>query len=564
MIRRPLTASCLALLALTACGSPATEPGSSADTGERQSLEQLTLDELGANPSPSAPALQELIETEGPRADEKRELAAPRVAVEKGVQMSEVDLGNTSLDGFTAPVRGTLALPENPQAGTPLVIINHLRAPGCTGDTFAYPCPDGTREIRYDRGMQYLAADLAADGYAVLIPDLAPAWTGTEITTPYDQAKLWRQTVSHMLDAIAADAQTTGGESSTNYRLTGLNAIDTGTVGLVLHSRSGGLIDTASDLLGDSLKGVLAYGPFYATYDAENVTPPAPADLPYLSITGDEDSDVETIPHLWHTYHIRQERTAPAISVQVEGLGHMYINRALSDGSTDDRHGCGIIDCPDAAAHETLLKDTARTWFGATLHGTPTQELPMTNANNLPNNLGGLPARTLAATTGTDTVHLTPQDFTGDGTSRLCTTAENIEPTAATACPEPVRGVPMSSGVLNHLTRATATTHLTNPAGFALHLMPNGATSPEQTTPVTVAFTFSTGLTWQTHLDPADPALASRMTNDSNGIYLPTTIRGKFPPELGALTITGVTITAGDGTATANPVLLRGLDIYPR
>lgn len=52
----------------------------------------------------------------------------------------------------------------------------------------AYPCPAGTTDLRYDRGVEYLGEALAARGFTVLIPELSPLYLNA-FTETYDQTQ---------------------------------------------------------------------------------------------------------------------------------------------------------------------------------------------------------------------------------------------------------------------------------------------------------------------------------------------------------------------------------------
>ena len=75
-----------------------------------------------------------------------------------GAVIRDVDLGDVELGErkgqFRSPVRGVLVTPDRPRANAPLVIMSHLRSPGCADDVSAFPCPG--KDVRYDRGMTYL------------------------------------------------------------------------------------------------------------------------------------------------------------------------------------------------------------------------------------------------------------------------------------------------------------------------------------------------------------------------------------------------------------------------
>lgn len=140
----------------------------------------------------------------------------------------------------------------------PLVVVSHLRMPGCTGDVLAYPCPRGTRELRLDRGMTYLGVDLARQGYAVLNPDLSPLWIAPETATPYDQIAGWQKIVGGLRDRVAAAGRGRGGFG---VNLTG--RVDASRSALVVHSRSSYVVGPAVRAWRRTspVVSVFAYGP---------------------------------------------------------------------------------------------------------------------------------------------------------------------------------------------------------------------------------------------------------------------------------------------------------------
>ena len=134
----------------------------------------------GTAAPPAVESASPSVRQDGPHSPLRRKIAAPKVTRLPGVRVADVDFGDVELGRrkgqFRAPMRGVLVVPEKGRRA-PLVVVSHLRMPGCTGDILAYPCPRGSKELRQDRGMTYLGEDLARKGYAVLIPDLAPRTT---------------------------------------------------------------------------------------------------------------------------------------------------------------------------------------------------------------------------------------------------------------------------------------------------------------------------------------------------------------------------------------------------
>lgn len=107
--------------------------------------------------------------------------------------------------------------------------------------------------------MNYLAHELAAQGYDVLIPDLGPVFIGSDVEGAYDQRELWKAVVTELISAAQSPNDATG------IALDDAGDITQGQVGLLIHSRSASMIEAAQEVFGNGLKSVMAYGPYYAT-----------------------------------------------------------------------------------------------------------------------------------------------------------------------------------------------------------------------------------------------------------------------------------------------------------
>ncbi|STD10386.1 Alpha/beta hydrolase family [Dermatophilus congolensis] len=268
--------------------------------------------------------------------------------------------------------------------------------PGCANKALTYPCPKGIQEIRYDRGMAWLGEALAARGYSMLIPDLAPIYSPQDTEKPYDQKAAWLRTTemlrAHMLSANA------GKRSAWGTGLTGM--IDGRDTTLMVHSRSAYMVNTTVNAWRKSptpIKQILAYGAWQNTPSTDEPPVPFPADIPFLDIAGTADGDVDHDGSQWMTELIGQRRTAPAFHVEVTDYGHSYINRELSRRHLDDRNG--VDNGPTAADHEKLLLAATRGWLDQTVRDK--HVFPMKATEPLPNGLIGIPARYLVATPGT-------------------------------------------------------------------------------------------------------------------------------------------------------------------
>ncbi|MCQ9343423.1 hypothetical protein [Corynebacterium kozikiae] len=249
-------------------------------------------------------------------------------ATEQAPLGTAYELGVVSAQGQQWPVRGQFYVPEGRSLeDAPLVIVNHLRYPNCTDDTFAHSCPGG--EYRYDEGMRYLGEALAHEGYAVLIPDLGAVWEGGLLQSPYDQPAVWQAVVAAALEKNAP------GYAPQE-------------VGMVVHSRAAGLVNLGAQQFG--VDSVFAYGPFYDTFDQQEFSPPAP-DVPYLAIDSFDDQDVGPAAAIWMTQHITKDRTEPAYVATLNGYGHTLINQTLASAGKDDRVACDLQPCASVEEH---------------------------------------------------------------------------------------------------------------------------------------------------------------------------------------------------------------------
>ena len=145
----------------------------------------------------------------GPHSPVGRALAPTKITRVAETVVRSVDLGDVELarpaGRYRAPVRGLLITPAAKKAThSPLVVIAHLRFPGCAGNRTAYPCPSGKKERRFDRGMRYLGVSLARRGYSVLIPDPAPVYVGDSLQDPYDQPAGVRKVLDRLITSATA------------------------------------------------------------------------------------------------------------------------------------------------------------------------------------------------------------------------------------------------------------------------------------------------------------------------------------------------------------------------
>ncbi|WP_336249554.1 hypothetical protein [Stomatohabitans albus] len=495
---------------------------------------------------------------DGPHAPEDRSFAPRTVSTSPGgkAMISEVDLGNAQTGEYRAPIRGVLVVPTEQASPAPLIVVSHLRVPNCANEQFAYPCPEGVEELRFDRGMTYLGEHLAAQGYAALIPDVSGAFIGDRLNDPYDQRALWTQTVSTLVNALRSDIS---GTTATYGLDDAIRHVDLDHVGLFVHSRSGMMVDTAIQTLGaDHVKSVLAYGPSYDTFDPNEFSPAGP-DIPYLALAGEADLDVGASANLWLAEHIGTERTTPALAASLPGFGHLLVNRALSSTGQDERTACDVVACPDARAHEQLLTTVAAAWFNTTVKG-QADSLGVTSNAPLPDTLAGQPVTWLAHTIGTQVTHIGPSDLQAlkPGTAAVCRHSDPMSPVPAeNPCPEPEQGVMEVVNEVSHLKAAKANVDVAGATMLAVHLAPVGAPDAKSPgTPITIGVTLADGKTWDQSIAPSDSVLKNRATTDDNGTYRLGTIRIALPDSVTAGEIKTVTIEANEGA-----VEVRGIDV---
>ncbi|MDO5627099.1 MAG: hypothetical protein Q4G43_02150 [Mobilicoccus sp.] len=520
-----------------------------------------------AEAAPTAGAARVVADQEGPHSPRGRKIPAPRVSTMPGVQIFDVDFGDVDLGRragqFRSPMRGVLVVPEKGR-GAPLVVVNHLRMPGCTGEVMAYPCPRGTRELRLDRGMTYLGIDLARQGYAVLIPDLSPLWIGAETSAPYDQIAGWQTIVGGLRDRVAA-ANRGGTAFGTSLR----GRVDTSRSALIVHSRSAYIVGTAVQAWKSTspVTSVLAYGP---AADAED---PAPPDVPYLVTLGSADADVYSTPSHWASAHLGEKRTSPLLVAQVPGLGHSAVNRTLSRAGLDDRRSCEG-DCPTARQHEVFLQNTASAWLAATYPSGRTvasgDDIPTSATAPLPPRLGGLAVQWLAATNAPATLVYDSaagargvQAF-GGGTIAACRYLDPMDPAQDRGrCAEPEEGVVEARGPVLRVGLRPA-----GGARFAVAptpgvrqvdvtINPSGSRADRRPgTPLQVTLVDDAG--GRHPVDASRTVLRDRRTAEESGVYTPVTLR--LPVEVDAAVV-AVELTGRDGDGL---VEVRRIDLLTR
>lgn len=517
---------------------------------------------VGSEPGPHSPAGRKQASTTITRVDG---------TVVRSVDLGDVELGRTA-GQYRAPVRGVLVTPAGKaRSHARLIVVSHLRFPGCAGDRFAYPCPNGRKARRFDRGMTYLGVALARRGYSVLIPDLGALYVGGDLADPYDQRAGLRKIVRKLLNtAVAASA---GRRTRWGPGLRG--DIDASHVGLMAHSRSGTLahsLTRAWEHSSHPITSIMTYGPAYDIYyHGDPGTSPMVPDVPYLGIVGDQDQDTPYMAPMWLTHHIAHNRRSPALVAVVPGLGHTFINRTLSSAGIDDRI-CGT-GCSTAAEHRRFLTETAASWFDATVRHRPTG-LPLGRTDALPPGLSGLPVRWLAATNRNHaTVFLagkrgTLQRFGEGARARTCYPTEPMAPYRPGNCPIPALGVSQNAAKITQVTLTPdAGVVLRTPPtrrviSVVLQLAPSGDRADQGPgSPLHVRVRFADGRHVDLDVPATDPAIVNRTTPDANGTYTIGTVRLRLPRWAKTTPVVAINLT---GATTTSKFDIRAIDLTQR
>lgn len=492
---------------------------------------------------------------DGPKASENRVIEDREITKNNNIISVSVDLGNTKVKEYTSPVRGIVVAPQKSEKPSPLIIVNHLRAPNCKDKEFAYPCKQGVEEFRFDKGMQYLGESLAKAGYTVLIPDLAPAWIGADLKKPYDQDKMWKQIITKFIENIKSDQK---GKTKTFGEEKFLN-VDFENIGLFLHSRSGTLVEPAVELLGDkTIKSVFAYGPAYDTLDEETFSP-APKDIPYLAVASADDADVGASANLWLTHYATQDRQNPALVANVNGLGHMYINRQLSEAEFDDRIGCDERQCPDALEHEKVIKTLSESWFNQTIKHEEGQ-FPTSLEQDFPDEINGIPLSWYGASNGKNIIRISGKEIkeTKPGSAKYCRHPDPMFPKEIpNQCPEIKTGVVETSNEVAHLTEGVLNINEKGVKTLVLHLTPAG--TPDNATdgtPITIIVKLENGKEISLPISGNNQALKSRNTDVDDGRYLLSSLRIYLPKEVTESVISEIKIIAD-----THPVQVSSIDL---
>lgn len=506
------------------------------------------------------PSLAQPMQADGPHASATRTVAPVQESRSDGVRVIRFDLGNLELTDtpgqYVSPLRGSLVLPDAPGSHS-LVVVNHLRSFGCTGQAFAYPCPAGSQDIRLDQGMEYLGVALAKRGYAVLIPDLSPTLLAATSSSNYPMGAASAKVVTAQRDRLMREPYGASIASSP--------------AALITHSRSGLFAPELIAAWRDSATPITSLLALAPAYDIGSTWSPAPPDIPYLGLYGSLDDDVPFMAATYLTHHLGSSRTAPAFAVQVPGYGHMFFNQALRND--DDRKSCSSGGCRTAAQHEELLVKAAASWVDAALRPDATAPLPRAASGPLPTTLWGEPVAMVALTPGPHVSLLAGSEgeasavAVAGGVSAVCRMMDPANPNRpADRCPEPgeatvlTQDIPLRHVVLNAGGSLTyrPPTDPRPAAAVALHLSPFDNQPGGH--PLRLTFADAAGATCLVDLPGDHPVLATRKTAADNGTYVVGTLRVPVCSGVDAAHLASLALSAPTGKAD---LLVRGVDVIP-
>lgn len=477
-----------------------------------------------------------------------------------GVRVIRFDVGNFDLTDrpgqFVAPLRGSLVLPTSP-GPHPLVVVNHLRSFGCTAEAFAYPCPNGSDEIRLDQGMEYLGVALAQKGRVVLLPDPSPTLLAATSTSDYPMGAAVVKVVTALRDRVTGEVAS--------------GSIAAAPAALITHSRSGLF---ASDLIeawqGSTtpITSLLAVAP---AYDLGTTWTPAPRDVSYLGLYGSLDDDVPFMAATYLTHHLGQSRTTAALAVKAPGYGHMFFNRALR--GDDDRKSCEQGGCATAEQHEALLTKAALSWIDAAGPGGDGDAVPRTATSELPTTLWGESVAMVAITPHEHLSLLAGSDAEAaaavvqGGVSHICRMIDPANPQPpADKCPEPQAASVMTQDIpLRFVTLepgGALTYQLPASTGrvgaVALHVSPFEEQPDGH--PLRITVRDAKAATCSIDLAGNHPVLANGAGDGANMTYVVGTIRTPVCANVDAAHLTSISLGTPSGKAQ---FLVLGIDVIP-
>ncbi len=250
------------------------------------------------------------------------------------------------------PVRlnGLIAAPANQSEPAAVVVILHGTHPGCPmseGEADLWPCTPEEERPNYS-GFDYLARDLAAHGYVVLVPNI-----NAENTFGFGEP-LFGERTAQLLDLHlrALSRAAAGGANDFGVALDG--RADLSRIALFGHSRGGEL---AWLLANDPhfASGKRGYGPVAGVLQIAAATSAADpwrsSAVPFATILAACDGDVvmQDGQFFFEGARLAQDQTAWAASVWLESANHNNFNTFLRPEGLDLS---GRPDCADRLAPE--------------------------------------------------------------------------------------------------------------------------------------------------------------------------------------------------------------------
>lgn len=256
------------------------------------------------------------------------------------------------------PVRlnGLIATPADQGGPYPVVVILHGTHPGCPmgeGEADLWPCAPEEERPNYS-GFDYLARELAARGYVVLVPNI-----NAENTFGFGEPIFGERAAQLMdlhLQALARAAA--GGANDFGIALAG--RADLRRLALFGHSRGGEL---AWLLANDPpfASGNLGYGPIAGVLQIAAATSAADpwrsSAVPFATLLAACDGDVVTQDgqFFFEGARLAPDQIAWAASAWLEGANHNNFNAFLKP------EGLDLVGRPDCA--ERLAPEVQRGWL---------------------------------------------------------------------------------------------------------------------------------------------------------------------------------------------------------
>lgn len=256
-----------------------------------------------------------------------------------GATSQPYDLGQLAVSqsgvaqtAIPVPLTGAIAVPPG-NGPFPLVVLLHGRHPGCH---FAAPAPSqwpcNQREIRYDLGLNYLAAELAAAGYLTLLPNLngayADAFGANEANRNALAHQRGVQIVAAHLHRLAAANR---GEPS-DFPVNLAGKVRTDQQAFIGHSLGGSLAVYLVHTLGvESVDGLLLLAPTPSLSASAAPAAYRLPDVPVGILAGSCDRDVYDLSSLYYfeAAQADQLRTQPAGAALIFGANHNFFNAAV-------------------------------------------------------------------------------------------------------------------------------------------------------------------------------------------------------------------------------------------